>query len=78
MCLQHKTGERVLPRFFSLVLLGTARAPSPALEPRQWKRGIIIRLWSEDCSEALRDCFECRDWQELCRETILTLSHDSI
>ena len=26
----------------------------------------VIRLWSEDCSEAMKNCFECTDWQELC------------
>ena len=38
----------------------------------------VIRLWSDDCSEALRDCFECTDWQELCRppgEDIDALTH---
>ena len=38
----------------------------------------VIRLWSHDCSEALRDCFECTDWQELCRlhgEDIDALTH---
>ena len=27
----------------------------------------VIRLWSDNCSEAFRDCFKCTDWQELCR-----------
>lgn len=38
----------------------------------------VIRQWSEECSEALRDCFECTDWQELCRphgEDIDALTH---
>ena len=27
----------------------------------------VIRLWTDECSEALRDGFEYTDWQELCR-----------
>lgn len=61
---------------FGIVWTGLKSTYTPVV--KKTAPSEVMRLWSEDWSEALRDCFEFMDWQEASRphgEDINTLTH---